>query len=473
MKHKKKGLIVSLTVTALCATLLAAYVVQASQYDGKYISGTVINGVDVSNMTAEEAKAAISEKNEGAALTITFADGTEETIDGDVFALKTESEEDGISGILKAQDKMAWIAGHLGNTKNYTVKENKTYDEAALRAAVDALPELNAARVTAPANAHMQMGADGTLSIVPEVEGNTLDEAKLFSEVTAALNNGETSVRVSDDAYVKPTVTSDDADLNTQVNDINGFLSTVITYQLHTGETMTLDRSTMKDWIVTRDDDPTYYYIDTNVLQAKAAEYAAQIAAKDNEEKTTKTFHSTSRGDIEMTTDPYGYIVDQAQTQAQLYQNLLARGTFTVQPVYSMSSTTEGFANTYIEVDLQNQHLWYYVDGALFYECDFVSGLDGDPDRETPTGVYSIYMKQKDRDLKGPIGEDGEPSYVSHVDFWMPFNKNVGLHNAPWRESFGGSIYKYSGSHGCINLSYESAETIYNKVSVGTTVVVF
>ena len=473
MKHgKKKALIISLTAAASLAALLAAYVVQAEQYDAKYISGTVINGVDVSNMTTEEARAAIAEKTKDHALSITFEDGTTETIPGSAISLETTSADADVSSILEAQDKMAWIAGHLGNKKNYTVSENTVYDEASLRAAVEALPELDASRMTAPVNAHMEMGDDGALSVVPEVKGNEINEDKLLEKIENALKEGKTAVTLTDDEYVLPTVMSDDAALTAQVEDLNGFLATSITYQLHTGETMVLDKGILKTWLSTSADDSTYYYINTDVLKVKTKEYAAEIAARDNETKTTKTFHSTARGDMEVTCSPYGYIVDETKEADQLYQDLLNRGTITRQPVYKEATSSDGFGSTYIEVDLTNQHLWYYVDGALYYECDFVSGLAGDPDRETPKGAYSIYMKQRDRDLKGPIGEDGEPSYVSHVDFWMPFNRNVGLHNAPWRSSFGGDIYQYSGSHGCINLSYTSAETIYNKVTVGTPVIV-
>ena len=47
-----------------------------------------------------------------------------------------------------------------------------------------------------------------------------------------------------------------------------------------------------------------------------------------------------------------------------------------------------------------------------------------------------------------------------------------GMHDASWRGSFGGSIYKYNGSHGCVNMPTGSARKLYNKVSVGTKVII-
>ena len=85
-------------------------------------------------------------------------------------------------------------------------------------------------------------------------------------------------------------------------------------------------------------------------------------------------------------------------------------------------------------------------------------------DRYTPAGVYTLTYKETDRTLKGtPLG-DGTYSYQSHVNFWMPFNGGIGFHDASWRDEFGGSIYYYSGSHGCINLSYSSAQTLYGMI---------
>ena len=84
----------------------------------------------------------------------------------------------------------------------------------------------------------------------------------------------------------------------------------------------------------------------------------------------------------------------------------------------------------------------------------------------THTGVYPIAYKQKDATLRGD-------NYESHVNFWMPFNMGEGLHDATWRSSFGGTIYKNSGSHGCVNLPLSAAEEIYNIVDAGWPVLVF
>jgi lipoprotein-anchoring transpeptidase ErfK/SrfK len=98
-------------------------------------------------------------------------------------------------------------------------------------------------------------------------------------------------------------------------------------------------------------------------------------------------------------------------------------------------------------------------------DSDFVSGNlpkgNGSPD-----GVFKIVYKERDATL---VGED----YKSSVDYFMPFAYNVGFHDASWRSTFGGEIYLTKGSHGCINLPHDIAETLYNELEVDTPVVAF
>ena len=67
-----------------------------------------------------------------------------------------------------------------------------------------------------------------------------------------------------------------------------------------------------------------------------------------------------------------------------------------------------------------------------------------------------------------------EYEYESPVTYWMPFNGGIGLHDANgWRKQYGGSIYYYSGSHGCVNLPLDLAKTLYENFDVGDPVIVY
>ena len=136
------------------------------------------------------------------------------------------------------------------------------------------------------------------------------------------------------------------------------------------------------------------------------------------------------------------------------------------EPIYeSRGATHDGydFGQTYIEVDLATQHLYFYKDGKVIIDSPFVSG-NVSKNYTTPPGLFEVYYKQKDRVLKG---ED----YATPVKYWMPFNGGIGLHDADWRSKFGGTIYQTNGSHGCINLPPKVAAQVYENAYKGIPII--
>ena len=118
--------------------------------------------------------------------------------------------------------------------------------------------------------------------------------------------------------------------------------------------------------------------------------------------------------------------------------------------------------NCKIVINIEEQKLRYYVKGKVVFETDIVSGQNG----RTPKGTYSILNKARNVTL---VGED----YETVVRYWMPFiGRNYGIHDASWRSRFGGTIYKYNGSHGCVNVSSKAAAELYNMVEIGTPVII-
>lgn len=122
--------------------------------------------------------------------------------------------------------------------------------------------------------------------------------------------------------------------------------------------------------------------------------------------------------------------------------------------------------DTYIEISLSDQHIWHYEDGELIRESSIVTG-DTSKNRNTPSGVYFISERINGKYLRGT-------GYVTWVNKWMRLtNTGIGLHDAGWRGSFGGNIYKYNGSHGCINLPKKFAYELYEDTHVGMPVIVY
>ena len=130
-----------------------------------------------------------------------------------------------------------------------------------------------------------------------------------------------------------------------------------------------------------------------------------------------------------------------------------------------MQSGLDDIGDTYVEIDYTNQHLYYYENGKAVLDSDCVTG-NINRGNGSPDGVFKIVYKQSPATL---VGED----YESDVTYFMPFAYNVGFHDASWRSKFGGDIYKHSGSHGCVNVPFETAKKLYKKLAVGTPVVAY
>lgn len=117
----------------------------------------------------------------------------------------------------------------------------------------------------------------------------------------------------------------------------------------------------------------------------------------------------------------------------------------------------------YIEINLNKQHLWVWDNHTVIYDSPLTSGATA-AGLGTVTGMFQIYLKKTNTHL---VGRD----YNVPVKYWMPFYLGYGLHDAVWRNgNFGGQDYIRGGSHGCVNLPDATAEWLYNWADVGTTV---
>ena len=171
---------------------------------------------------------------------------------------------------------------------------------------------------------------------------------------------------------------------------------------------------------------------------------------------------------IKVSGGSYGWMIHNGDTIVKLEEAIKAGEDVTMEPAYSFRGYVrdkDDIGDTYIEISLKEQHVWVFIDGEVKVSTDCVSG-NTSLGRGTPTGIYPINYLERDATLEGE-------GYSSPVSYWMPFNGNVGLHDASWRGSFGGEIYKYSGSHGCVNLPYSAAKKIFKTIEPGMPVVVY
>ena len=460
---------------AAACVLAVVYIGIAQTYKTKFIEGTSINGIDAGKKTVSEVEDEIEKTVENYSLKLSFRDNRTETIDGDDIDYQYVPDG-GVQKLLDEQNIYTWIGGALfGSEKSFTVDEDTQFNEQKLVEGLSNLPEMKTENQVAPTDAYLLLDENTKrYNIIPETEGNVLNVEAVQAYAKSAVSGSVETVDLAQaaDTYAAPAVRSTDESLNSQQAALNQFLSASITYTLPEG-TQVLDASVLNGWI--SEDENGYRYVDEEHIAECVDQYVADLASAVDVEKETSTFASTNRGMVEVDNNEFVIKINQDAEKEQLLAEVLGSTVAQREPVYSRKDETQDptFGGTYVEIDIDNQTVYYYEDGQCLVETPCVTGTGSVPRRSTPTGVFHIYDKQRNRTLYGDIQADGSYGYASFVNYWMRFCGGCGLHDATWRDSFGGDIYWDSGSHGCVNLPYEAAAQMYEIVEEGTPCIVF
>lgn len=469
-KKKQKTLIICVYLAViLLLAAAAAYIWRSNYYKTHFYKDTWINGQECSYLTAPEVKKLLQEKVSEYTLQITTKEGETYTVTGPQFHL-TYVDDNGVDQLLADQKPLEWIL-HAFTGGKYEVSANTTYEEDAVEPILRSLPFMNASNITQPQDAVMQETENGYV-IVPEVEGNALDEAKVLSLVQEAIQNETTELSLVDqDCYLKPAVYQDDEALNQQVNTLNSLTSAKLTYAVK-GTTYTIDHGMLKSWLV--QDENGNYSID----EAKEEEFIDQLADQIDTYGKTRKFTTHGGAQITLATNKYGWQVDREKSLEDMKEALAQGSEQEMELSYShkaKGTSDNDLGDVYVEISIDKQTMWCYKNGQLVVETPVVTGDISKEGRATPkNGCWPIFWKTTEYTMKGPKDENGNPEYTAFVHYWMPFNGGVGIHDLASRgDNFGGDTYKTNGSHGCINTPLAAAKTIYETVAVGTPVIVY
>lgn len=456
-KRKRKkwraGLLAFFTVLA------AVYCAFSFKYRTVFLPNTTIGKISVAEMTVDEVKEEIRKEIEGYQLTLEERNGQEEFIYGREIGL-TPVYDDYLEKILQNQNPLMWGVC-LGKGTSYEQNCMVTYDEDRLKEAVSGLACLKPENITEPVSAHLAFD-DGGLTIVPEERGNRPDPKRLLEAAGAAA--ASLTPRISLDAlgiYQEPEVLQDSEELLKQKEKWKDYANVKVTYHFGS-QTEVVDGNLVCSWLI--EDNSGNVMVD----RTRVEEYVKGLAKKYNTAYCTKMLKTSYGPTVKITQGHYGWIIDQKTEVENLMLAIESGGRQEREPAYLQTAATHDgpdYGDTYVEINLTAQHLFYYKDGKLLIESDFVSGNEA-KGWSTPAGVYELTYKQKNATLKGA-------NYKTPVTYWMPFNGNIGMHDGYWRSSFGGTIYKRNGSHGCVNLPPAVAKTIFENIEKGIPVICY
>ncbi|MFV0466488.1 MAG: L,D-transpeptidase family protein [Lachnospiraceae bacterium] len=439
--------------------LLAIYLSGVIYFASHFQFKTTMNGLNISGKSVQSVEDMITDEVNGYELSLVMIDGTSETIKGSYILLEPEFNNT-IKTLRKSQNPFFW-PGSIFEWTRFSEKTMVVFDEDALNQELSRLTAMRQANQAAPMDAYISDYLDGGFEIIPEDPGSTIKVQTLQRGVSEAVSNLESSFSLVDsDCYQKPEVTAESNELITLTENMNRYVNASITYSVG-DETKILDGTTIQEWLVV---DGTSVELNTELV----AEYVTELAKEFNTAFRKRTLKTSYGSTVNIVGGDYGWKVDKEGEQAQILLDLENGEKVERDLVYATTAGSRGendYGDTYVEINLTAQHIFFYKDGNLIVESDFVSG-NTTKDYGTPPGAYMITYKERDATLNG---ED----YSTPVSYWMPFNLNIGLHDATWRTTFGGTIYKTGGSHGCVNLPPAVAAKIYENIEQGDPVLLY
>lgn len=432
-------------------------------YRSHFVRGTVVNGIDVSGKTVDEVEKQLGTALQDYKLTIHERTGdggsTDETISGGEIGLEM-TFDDSLQKLLLSQQNGNWARmlanGAANNTK---ITTGNAYNQEAFRMKMDALQCFQDDFIQQPENAYL---ADD-YEIVAEVVGNAPNRDPIVNAISAAVLSLQTELDLNtvDGAYQAPAITSDNKELQAKYNVAKKYLNMKITYTFGDNQEV-LDGKTIMNWITIGDDNSVT--VDTS----KVDDFVVSLRKKYDTIFRKRTFMTTYGKEITITDGDYGWWMNYKKEEKDLAEAIENGEDGERTPAYYQTAAqygTEDWGNTYVEINLTAQHLFFYKNGKLLLESDLVSG-NSSKGNGTPEGIYGVTYKERNATLEGE-------NYATPVSWWMPFNKNVGMHDAIWRDQFGSNFYQSSGSHGCINLPYRVAKKIYKNIEKGTAVICY
>src|SRR5262249_23722468 len=105
-------------------------------------------------------------------------------------------------------------------------------------------------------------------------------------------------------------------------------------------------------------------------------------------------------------------------------------------------------------VSIKSQKVTFYDAEGWILRAPVSSGTTG---RETPPGVFAVV--EKDKDHRSSLYDDARMPHMLRITW-----NGVALH--------GGPLPGYAASHGCVRMPFGFAEKLFDKVRIGTRVII-
>ena len=469
-RKRRNRKIAAITGGVIVALLAIVYGVGVFFFSGHFLPNTWIGREDISLQSAEEVREYLGDVTDSYVL----------EVDGDGFELRLAASEIGlavdaesvVNSMLSSTSPWAWPIELFG-THDMESHLVAAYDDSGLNDTVRQAVEAFNATATPPVSATIGYSAEEQrVVVIDEVLGTQLDVEAVVHAVDTAVTQLDTKLSLTQDQLLKPAILGDDERLAAAADAATAMVGADMSLTLGGIEVARVNGELLTPWVT----------LDANFSaaldEAQLTAWVDSLAMAYTTVGAERTYTRPDGKVITVSGGTYGTEVDREALMTLVRDGVAAgqQGTFEIPCTQStgIPANANGvdWSNRYIDVDLSEQYVRFYdANGAIIWETACITGMP-DGEHNTPTGVYYLVAKESPSKLIGY--EDGKKIYETTVTYWMPFIGNsIGFHDATWQPGFGGTMYADGyGSHGCVNLSYDAAQSLYGIIQYDDVVVV-
>ena len=467
----KKRIVLTVVISAICLLAVTGgiYFGLSGYYEDRFCYGTWINGVYCTGKTVEEVNTELI--NLSMYETYNVVDRYQVSYEITLSEIEYRLDyQQALSEIKEEQESHNWIHYYF-EKQNYTIEPKVSFSVEKLKDTLYQADFMNTEVFAESNKAEIVLTEDGYQLYDHTI--NQIVPTQVCDAVSSSLLEYEEKIYLekTEGCYYSMPLTQETLDIYRLWNDIYAFQNFELTYKLGEREEK-IDASVVSKWIAIDEITGEYLRDENGRLVAdetKVLAYVTSLGQKYDTVDKTREFQSTRGELVTIEKSTYGNDIDEEAECALLLEDFReGRSGIEREPVYAQKAWSQGeddIGNTYIEVDMTEQILYYYVDSEIVLETPVVTG-NMRRGWDTPAVVCSIYGKARNRTLRGA-------NYATFVYYWMPAYGNIGFHDATWRREFGGDIYETDGSHGCINMPKDMAAQLYDMVEIGTPVILF
>lgn len=463
-KNVIKGMCIGFSIVLL--SIAAMYLGLALYYGKSFSYGTWINGVYCTGKSIHEVNDELLKQCNYTGLTIIDCDGKSYAVSAEDTGLSFDFTE-GLSLYLKKQNPYLWIENLFGESKGKTFQPVADYDAGNYERIVNSFSFFHG---KTPEQRKVEILKGDAGYYLLDERTHILNEQKTKEAIKNAFENFEDVLDLeAAGCYENLPLTEEMQEQVSLWQKLSAYQDCGIVY-LFGEERYPIDAGVASGFLKLDENGDFVFDEQGNLCtdEEKVYAFVDQLADQYDTVGAARRFHATRGEIVNVEGGIYGNKLDRKAEKEYLLSAFLAHKREDHEPVYLQTAFKQGqddIGDTYIEVDMTNQMMYYYEKGELKIETPVVTG-NTKLRRGTPTGTNYVYNKQTNRVLRGE-------GYASPVKYWIPVKGAVGIHDASWRSEYGGEIYKTNGSHGCINTPLDEVSKLYDMVEIGTPCVMF